>query len=86
KTNRKQNAKKPNAEQLQVTIDENPTCTTGELSKTSNASRHLTVYRKVKRLGWKSPRGWQMYPTWEVGFIRNQTPMACDLLCFTASS
>ncbi|VUZ55766.1 unnamed protein product [Hymenolepis diminuta] len=42
--------KKLNSEQLQVVIDENPTCTTRELSKTFHISRHMTTYREMKRL------------------------------------
>ncbi|VUZ57397.1 unnamed protein product [Hymenolepis diminuta] len=48
--------KKPNSEQLQVAIDKNPTYPTRELSS------HMTMYRKMKRLGWKSPKGWEMSP------------------------
>ncbi|VUZ47459.1 unnamed protein product [Hymenolepis diminuta] len=46
-------SKKLNSEQLQVAIDENPTCTTRELNKTVNASRHMTTYGEMKRLGWE---------------------------------
>ncbi|VUZ49211.1 unnamed protein product [Hymenolepis diminuta] len=42
--------KKLNSEQSQVAIDENPTCTTGELSKTFNVSHHMTIYRDMKDL------------------------------------
>ncbi|VUZ45547.1 unnamed protein product [Hymenolepis diminuta] len=42
-------SRKLNSEQLQVTIDENPTCTTRELSKIFNVS-HMTIYREMKRL------------------------------------
>ncbi|VUZ42823.1 unnamed protein product, partial [Hymenolepis diminuta] len=47
-------SKKFNSEQSQVAIDENPTCITRELSKTFNVSRHMTIYREMKRLGWQS--------------------------------
>ncbi|VUZ45900.1 unnamed protein product [Hymenolepis diminuta] len=40
-----------NSESLQVAIDENPTCNTRELSKTFHISRHMTIYREMKRLG-----------------------------------
>ncbi|VUZ48288.1 unnamed protein product [Hymenolepis diminuta] len=72
--------KKLNSEQLEVGIDENPACTTRELSKTFNASLHTTIYREVERLGWEGLIGWQMGPT---RFVRNQQPTACDLLCST---
>ncbi|KAM3178363.1 hypothetical protein ACTXT7_002756, partial [Hymenolepis weldensis] len=46
--------KKLNSERLQVAIGENPTCTTRELSKSFNVSRHMTICREMKRLkGWK---------------------------------
>ncbi|VUZ51495.1 unnamed protein product, partial [Hymenolepis diminuta] len=35
------------SEQLQVAIDENPTCTTRELSKTLQVSHHITIYREM---------------------------------------
>ncbi|VUZ56057.1 unnamed protein product, partial [Hymenolepis diminuta] len=41
--------KKLNSEQLQVAIDESPTCLTRELSKTFHVSRHMTIYREMKR-------------------------------------
>ncbi|KAM3181656.1 hypothetical protein ACTXT7_013932 [Hymenolepis weldensis] len=57
-TNREQDAqKKLDSEQLQVATDENPTCTTRELSKTFHVSRHMTVYREMKRLGEESLKG-----------------------------
>ncbi|VUZ39365.1 unnamed protein product [Hymenolepis diminuta] len=43
-------SKKLNSEQLQVDIDENPTCTTRELSKTFNVSRHMTIYGEMTLL------------------------------------
>ncbi|VUZ43639.1 unnamed protein product [Hymenolepis diminuta] len=46
--------KKLNSEQLQVAIDENPTCTTRELSGTFNVSRHMTIYGEMRRLCWES--------------------------------
>ncbi|VUZ57386.1 unnamed protein product, partial [Hymenolepis diminuta] len=49
---------KLNSEQLQVVIDENPTCTTRELSKSFSVS-HMATYREMKRLdslkGWETP-------------------------------
>ncbi|VUZ53678.1 unnamed protein product [Hymenolepis diminuta] len=52
--------KKLNSEQLQFAIDENPTYSTRELSKTFHISRHMTICRRTKRLGWESLRGWEM--------------------------
>ncbi|VUZ45144.1 unnamed protein product, partial [Hymenolepis diminuta] len=72
--------KKLNSEQLQVAIDETPTCTTRELSNTFNVS-HMTIYGEMRILGWESLRGWEVGPT---RFVRNQQATACDLLCFTA--
>ncbi|VUZ38625.1 unnamed protein product [Hymenolepis diminuta] len=54
--------KKLNSEQLQVDINENPTCSTRELSKTFNVSCHMAIYRRMKRLGWGSLKGWEMAP------------------------
>ncbi|VUZ39976.1 unnamed protein product, partial [Hymenolepis diminuta] len=53
---------KLNSEQLQVSIDEDPTCTTRGLSETFHISRHITIFREMKRLGWKSLKGWEMLP------------------------
>ncbi|VUZ46416.1 unnamed protein product, partial [Hymenolepis diminuta] len=71
-------SEKLTSEQLRVAIDENPTCTTRELTKTFNVSRHMTIYREMKRLGW------EMDPTWEMGSVRNQQATVCDLLSFIA--
>ncbi|VUZ45770.1 unnamed protein product [Hymenolepis diminuta] len=49
--------KKLNSEQLHAAIDENPTCTTRELSKTFNVSRHMIIYREVTRF-----KGWEIDP------------------------
>ncbi|VUZ50429.1 unnamed protein product, partial [Hymenolepis diminuta] len=68
-----------NSEQLQVAIDENPTCTTRELSETFHIT-HITICREMKRFGWKCHR------------LGNGSHMicwkstVCDLLCFTAFS
>ncbi|VUZ43193.1 unnamed protein product [Hymenolepis diminuta] len=78
--------KKVNSGQLEVAIDENPTYTTREVSKTFNVSRHMTIYRVMKKLGLESLKGWQIDPTWEMGFVRNQQATMCDLLSFTAFS
>ncbi|VUZ56804.1 unnamed protein product, partial [Hymenolepis diminuta] len=48
---------KLNSDQLQIAIDENPTCTTRELSKTFHVSRHMTIYRGMKRIGKVSKAG-----------------------------
>ncbi|VUZ55061.1 unnamed protein product, partial [Hymenolepis diminuta] len=53
-------SKKLKSERLQVDIHENPTCNTRELRKTFNVSRHMTIYREMKRLGWESLKGWEM--------------------------
>ncbi|VUZ45426.1 unnamed protein product, partial [Hymenolepis diminuta] len=79
-------SRKLNSVQLQVAIDENSTCNTRELSKTFNIAHRKTIYREMKRCHCESLKGWQMGSTWEVGFIRNQIPTACDLLSFTAST
>ncbi|VUZ43981.1 unnamed protein product [Hymenolepis diminuta] len=76
-------SKKLTSEKLQVAIDENQICTTRELSKTFKISRHTTIYREMKRLGWESLKGLKVGPT---RFVRNQKVTACDLLCFTAFS
>ncbi|VUZ51943.1 unnamed protein product, partial [Hymenolepis diminuta] len=49
-----------NSEQLQVGIDESPTRTTRELSKTFHISRHMIIYREMKRLVWQNLKGWEM--------------------------
>ncbi|VUZ44796.1 unnamed protein product [Hymenolepis diminuta] len=49
--------KKLHSEQLQVAIDENPIYVARKLSKTLNASCHMTIYREVKRL-----KGWEIAP------------------------
>ncbi|KAM3174653.1 hypothetical protein ACTXT7_010127 [Hymenolepis weldensis] len=60
-TNLEQDAQKElNSEQLQVAIDENPTCTTRALSKTFNVSRHMTKYGNEKT--WQSLKCWEMSP------------------------
>ncbi|VUZ43615.1 unnamed protein product [Hymenolepis diminuta] len=74
-----------NSEQLEVAIDENPTCTTRKLSKTFNVSRYMTTYREIKRLGWESLESWEMGSP-STRFVRNKQAIACDLLCFTAFS
>ncbi|VUZ55394.1 unnamed protein product, partial [Hymenolepis diminuta] len=43
--------KKPNSEQSQVDINENPTDTTRKLSKTFHASRHMSIYGELKKPG-----------------------------------
>ncbi|VUZ49094.1 unnamed protein product [Hymenolepis diminuta] len=35
---------------MEIAIDENPTCTTRELSRTFHLSRHITIHRELKRL------------------------------------
>ncbi|VUZ45225.1 unnamed protein product [Hymenolepis diminuta] len=70
--------KKLNSEQLQIAIDKNATCTTRELSKTFNASRHMTINREIKRL-----KGWKTSPA---RFVKNELATACGLLCFTVLS
>ncbi|VUZ41029.1 unnamed protein product [Hymenolepis diminuta] len=76
--------KKLNSEQLEVVIDENSIYTNRELSKTFNASRHMAIYREMKRLDWESLKGWEMgQPT---RFVRSEQATVCDLLCFTAFS
>ncbi|VUZ56868.1 unnamed protein product [Hymenolepis diminuta] len=42
--------KRLNSEQLEVAIDENPTCTTRELNKIFNVSCHMIICREMKRL------------------------------------
>ncbi|VUZ56861.1 unnamed protein product [Hymenolepis diminuta] len=54
-------SKKPNSEQLEVAIDENPTCTTRELSKTFHVS-HMTIYMAWHEVTWQSLKGCQMGP------------------------
>ncbi|KAM3174459.1 hypothetical protein ACTXT7_010510 [Hymenolepis weldensis] len=51
--------KKLHCEQLQVAIDENPTCTTRELSKTFHVTRQMTIYEEMKKLR-GSLKGWEM--------------------------
>ncbi|VUZ50845.1 unnamed protein product [Hymenolepis diminuta] len=53
--------KELNSEQLKVGIDENSTCNTIEPSKTFNVS-HMTIYREIKRLGWKVSRAGKWVP------------------------
>ncbi|VUZ48462.1 unnamed protein product, partial [Hymenolepis diminuta] len=56
-------AQKLNSEQLQVAIDENPTCITRELSKTFSASRHMTIHREMKiDLAGKVPKAGKCSP------------------------
>ncbi|VUZ46380.1 unnamed protein product [Hymenolepis diminuta] len=57
-----------------------------ELSKTLNVSRHITIYREMRRLRWESVKGWEMGTTQEMRFVKNQQVTTCDLLCFTAFS
>ncbi|VUZ48368.1 unnamed protein product [Hymenolepis diminuta] len=52
--------KKLHSEQLQVAIDESPTCTIRELSKTFHVSWYMTTYKEMKGLGWESLKGWEM--------------------------
>ncbi|KAM3174760.1 hypothetical protein ACTXT7_009890 [Hymenolepis weldensis] len=54
--------KKTNSEQLEVTIDENTTCTR-ELSKTFNVSPHMTIYREMKRREDKVSKAGKWAPT-----------------------
>ncbi|VUZ42832.1 unnamed protein product [Hymenolepis diminuta] len=42
--------KKLDSGQFQFAIDENPSCTNRELSKTFNVGRHMTIWREMKRL------------------------------------
>ncbi|VUZ51230.1 unnamed protein product [Hymenolepis diminuta] len=46
----------------------------------------MTVYKEMKRLVWESLKCWQMGPTWEMEFVKNQQVTMCDLLRFTAFS
>ncbi|VUZ55211.1 unnamed protein product, partial [Hymenolepis diminuta] len=64
-------SKKLNSEQLQVTITENPTCTTRKLSKTFNVSRHMTICREMKRHGWEIP------PPYDFSEINKQHRVTC---------
>ncbi|KAM3185188.1 hypothetical protein ACTXT7_006888 [Hymenolepis weldensis] len=72
-------SEKLNSEQLQVAIDENPICTTRELSTTFHVSRHMTTYREMKTQR-QSLKVWEMAPS-PSRFVRNQQATACDLLC-----
>ncbi|KAM3181042.1 hypothetical protein ACTXT7_015114, partial [Hymenolepis weldensis] len=84
-TNREQDAQKLlNSEQLQVAIDENPTCTTREPSKTFHVSRHMTTYKEMKRRLGKSQRlGTGPLPPYDLLEINKQQRVTC---CFTAFS
>ncbi|VUZ56428.1 unnamed protein product, partial [Hymenolepis diminuta] len=64
-------SRKLNSGLFQVAIDENPICTTRELTKTFHVSRHMTIYREMKRLGWGSLKGH------ELSEINKQQRMTC---------
>ncbi|KAM3188079.1 hypothetical protein ACTXT7_001032 [Hymenolepis weldensis] len=75
-------SKKLNSEQLQVAADENPTCTTRELSTTFHVSRHMTTYWGMKIL-----KGWPptLPPPYDLSEINKQQRVVV-VLCFTAFS
>ncbi|VUZ54525.1 unnamed protein product [Hymenolepis diminuta] len=64
--------KKLNSEQLQVHLDENPTCITREQSKTFKVSRHMAICREMKRLGWEMPP-----PPHDLSEINKQQRVTC---------
>ncbi|VUZ51053.1 unnamed protein product [Hymenolepis diminuta] len=67
--------------QLQAAIDENPICTTRELSKTFHVSCHMTIFREMKRLGCESLKGWEIDSPHDLSEINKQQRLAC----FTAN-
>ncbi|VUZ52367.1 unnamed protein product, partial [Hymenolepis diminuta] len=71
--------KKFNSEQLKVAVDENPTCTSRELSKTFRLSRHMTIYREMKRPVWESLKGWQMGLPHDLSEINKHQPVTSSV-------
>ncbi|VUZ44414.1 unnamed protein product, partial [Hymenolepis diminuta] len=70
--------KKLSSEQLYVTIDENPTCTTRELSKFFNVSRHMAICKEMKRFDKVSKTGkWIPHGKWELLEINEQQCVTC---------
>ncbi|KAM3182784.1 hypothetical protein ACTXT7_011629 [Hymenolepis weldensis] len=70
--------------QLQVAVDENPTCTTRELSTTFHVSRHMTIDREMKRLKGKVSKAGKLSPRappppHDLSEINNQQRVTCCL-------
>ncbi|VUZ39897.1 unnamed protein product [Hymenolepis diminuta] len=73
--------KRLNSEQFQVAIDENPTCTTGGLSKTFHVSRHVTTYREMKDLAGKVSKVGKWVPHDLSELNKQQRVTCCVSLC-----